>query len=174
MPQGVYLDDLVFSYFFILEEKIECLYYKLPLIEKKVKELCYLTYEEVLIQLGCVDEESPATINIYTSTFENKDLIADGIKEYNKSVDENKQIEYTDYMALLMSGITTIINAITYVLIAFVAISLVVSSIMIGVITLISVQERTKEIGILRAIGASKKDISMSYSTATFCLLKLI
>lgn len=135
-----------------------------------VTDFSDLTYEEVLIQLGCVDEESPATINIYTSTFENKDLIADGIKEYNKNVDENKQIEYTDYMALLMSGITTIINAITYVLIAFVAISLVVSSIMIGVITLISVQERTKEIGILRAIGASKKDVSSMFNAETLII----
>ncbi len=136
----------------------------------EVTDFSDLSYEEVLVSLGCLDEESPSTINIYVSSFENKDIIADAIKEYNKSVDENKQIAYTDYMGLLMSGITTIINAITYVLIAFVAISLVVSSIMIGVITLISVQERTKEIGILRAIGASKKDVSSMFNAETLII----
>ena len=89
------------------------------------------------------------------------------IAEYNKTVPEEKQIDYTDYVALLMSSITTIIDAITYVLIAFVAISLVVSSIMIGIITYISVLERTKEIGILRAIGASKKDIRRVFNAET-------
>lgn len=136
----------------------------------EVTDFSDLSYEEVLVSLGCLDEESPSTINIYVSSFENKDIIADAIKEYNKSVDESKQIAYTDYMGLLMSGITTIINAITYVLIAFVAISLVVSSIMIGVITLISVQERTKEIGILRAIGASKKDVSSMFNAETLII----
>lgn len=129
-----------------------------------------LSYEEVLIKLGCLDEEVPSTINIYVSSFENKDIITDAIKKYNNSVEENQKIAYTDYMGLLMSGITTIINAITYVLIAFVAISLIVSSIMIGVITLISVQERTKEIGILRAIGASKKDVSSMFNAETLII----
>ena len=129
-----------------------------------------LTYEELLVQLGCLDEESPSTINIYVSTFEHKDIINSEIEKYNNSVEKEKQIAYTDYMGLLMSGITTIINAITYVLIAFVAISLVVSSIMIGVITLISVQERTKEIGILRAIGASKKDVSSMFNAETLII----
>lgn len=136
----------------------------------KLTDFSDKTYDEVLVQLGCLDEDSPFRINIYSSSFENKDLITDAIDNYNESVDENKQISYTDYMGLLMSGITTIINAITYVLIAFVAISLVVSSIMIGVITLISVQERTKEIGILRAIGASKKDVSSMFNAETLII----
>ena len=125
------------------------------------------TYESNLRELGVVDIESPATINIYASTFENKDLIEAEIAKYNKNLDELEKITYTDYVGLMMSSITIIINAITYVLIAFVAISLVVSSIMIGVITLISVQERTKEIGILRAIGASKKNVSSMFNAET-------
>ena len=125
------------------------------------------TYEENLIMLGCLDLKEPAAISLYASTFESKDVIEEAITEYNKSLDELEQIKYTDYVGLMMSSITSIINAITYVLIAFVAISLVVSSIMIGVITLISVQERTKEIGILRAIGASKKNVSSMFNAET-------
>jgi len=125
------------------------------------------TYEENLIELGCVELDSPASINIYASSFENKDIIEETIADYNDTVDELAQIKYTDYVGLIMSSVTTIINAITYVLIAFVAISLVVSSIMIGVITLISVQERTKEIGILRAIGASKRNVSSMFNAET-------
>ena len=125
------------------------------------------TYEDNLEMLGYVDKSVPTSISIYASTFADKDAIADLITSYNESVDEEHQISYTDYVALLMSSITTIINAISYVLIAFVAISLVVSSIMIGIITYISVLERTKEIGILRAIGASKKDISRVFNAET-------
>ena len=126
------------------------------------------TYEDNLKTLGYVDIDSPTAINIYASTFENKDEIAALITEYNNSVeDENDEINYTDYVALLMSSITLVINAISYVLIAFVSVSLVVSSIMIGIITYISVLERTKEIGILRAIGASKKDISRIFNAET-------
>ncbi len=125
------------------------------------------TYEENLIALGCVDLDSPSSINIYASSFEDKDRIEAEITAYNDSVDEMHQIRYTDYVGLMMSSVTSIINAITYVLIAFVAISLVVSSIMIGVITLISVQERTKEIGILRAIGASKRNVSSMFNAET-------
>ena len=125
------------------------------------------TYEDNLKLLGDVDLASPKTINIYASTFADKDAIADAIEQYNNSVSEDDQIDYTDYVALLMSSVTTIINAISYVLIAFVAISLVVSSIMIGIITYISVLERTKEIGILRAIGASKRDISRVFNAET-------
>ena len=125
------------------------------------------TYEENLLDMGYVDLESPATINIYASTFENKDIITDAIENYNADVEELKKIKYTDYLGIMMSSITTIINAITYVLIAFVAISLIVSSIMIAVITLISVQERTKEIGILRSIGASKRDVSGMFNAET-------
>ena len=128
------------------------------------------TLKDTLKKLGYVDLETPSTINLYASTFENKDKIADAIKAYNDSVDEGDQISYTDMVALLMSSITTIINAISYVLIAFVAISLVVSSIMIGIITYISVLERTKEIGILRAIGASKRDVSRVFNAETFII----
>ena len=117
--------------------------------------------------LGNVSLDSPNSINLYCDTFEDKDSISALITEYNKTVPEEKQINYTDYVALLMSSVTTIVDAITYVLIAFVAISLVVSSIMIGIITYISVLERTKEIGILRAIGASKKDIRRVFNAET-------
>ena len=125
------------------------------------------TLKDVLKRLGYIDLDNPSTINIYAATFEDKDAIADAIKHYNETVDEEDQIEYTDIVALLMSSITSIINVISYVLIAFVAISLVVSSIMIGIITYISVLERTKEIGILRAIGASKRDISRVFNAET-------
>jgi len=125
------------------------------------------TYEDNLLAMGYIDLDSPATINIYASSFEEKDTIVDAIEDYNNDVEELQKIKYTDYLGIMMSSITTIINAITYVLIAFVAISLIVSSIMIGVITLISVQERTKEIGILRAIGASKKNVSRMFNAET-------
>jgi len=133
----------------------------------EVLEFSDSTYEKNLIILGCVDLDSPATINLYASSFANKDVIEEAIAEYNEGVDDLEEITYTDYVGLMMSSITTIINAITYVLIAFVAVSLIVSSIMIGVITLISVQERTKEIGILRAIGASKKNVSSLFNAET-------
>jgi putative ABC transport system permease protein len=125
------------------------------------------SYDQNLLNMGYVMLDSPATINIYASSFENKDIITDAIKDYNDDVEELKRIKYTDYLGIMMSSITTIINAITYVLIAFVSVSLVVSSIMIGVITLISVQERTKEIGILRAIGASKRNVSSMFNAET-------
>ena len=120
-----------------------------------------------LKKLGYTDLDSPKTINIYCSSFENKDAVAKAIEHYNDSVPDDDEISYTDLVALLMSSITSIINVISYVLIAFVAISLVVSSIMIGIITYISVLERTKEIGILRAIGASKKDVSRVFNAET-------
>ncbi len=132
-----------------------------------VLEFSDSTYDDNLRSLGYVDLDSPASINLYASSFENKDVIEDAIADYNAGVDEFRQITYTDYVGLMMSSVTSIINAITYVLIAFVAISLIVSSIMIGVITLISVQERTKEIGILRAIGASKKNVSRMFNAET-------
>ncbi len=133
----------------------------------EIMEFSESTYELNLLSMGYVNLEEPAAINIYASSFENKDVITDAIADYNKDVDELQQIKYTDFLGIMMSSITTIINAITYVLIAFVAISLIVSSIMIGVITLISVQERTKEIGILRAIGASKKNVSSMFNAET-------
>lgn len=128
------------------------------------------TYENNLTAMGYVDLDDPGTINLYASSFENKDVITDEIENYNNSVGEMEQIQYTDYIGLMMSSITTIINTITYVLIAFVAISLIVSSIMIGVITLISVQERTKEIGILRSIGASKREVCSMFNAETIII----
>lgn len=125
------------------------------------------SYNGNLRKIGYVDLSDPSSINIYTSSFEDKDEIARLISEYNSRVEEADKITYTDYVAMLMSSITTIINAISYVLIAFVAISLVVSSIMIGIITYISVLERTKEIGVLRAIGASKRDVSRVFNAET-------
>ena len=128
------------------------------------------TYEDNLTQLGYVNLDMPSAINLYASTFENKDVIEDAISEYNDSVDEMAKIQYTDYIGIMMSSVTTIIHTISYVLIAFVAISLIVSSIMIGVITLISVQERTKEIGILRAIGASKREVCSMFNAETIII----
>lgn len=133
----------------------------------KVMKASEATYEGNLQKLGYVDLDDPASINLYASSFENKDVLEEVIHEYNEGVDDLHKISYTDYIGIMMSSVTTIINAITYVLIAFVAVSLVVSSIMIGVITLISVQERTKEIGILRAIGASKKNVSSMFNAET-------
>ena len=140
---------------------------QLALYYDEVTEFSESTLEENLRILGAVELDDPATINLYASSFENKDILESYIADYNKSVEELKQIRYTDYVGLIMSAVTTIIDAITYVLIAFVAISLVVSSIMIGVITLISVQERTKEIGILRALGASKRNVSSLFNAET-------
>lgn len=130
------------------------------------------TYEGNLEKMGVVDLDSPSTISIYPKDFESKDAIATSIENYNqKQRNDGKEenvITYTDLVGTMMSSVSTIIDAISYVLIAFVAISLVVSSIMIGIITYISVLERTKEIGILRSIGASKKDISRVFNAETF------
>ncbi len=142
-------------------------YAQLAAYYDNLMEFSETTYEDNLKAMGDLDLESPATINIYASSFENKDIIEAAITKYNDGVEEIKKIKYTDYVGLMMSSVTTIIDAITYVLIAFVSISLIVSSIMIGVITLISVQERTKEIGILRAIGASKRDVSSMFNAET-------
>ena len=125
------------------------------------------TYDSMLLTLGDAEKASPASIHFYAKDFESKENIENFIKTYNESVDEDKQLQYTDLVGLLMSSISTIINVISYVLIAFVSISLVVSSIMIGIITYISVLERTKEIGILRSIGASKRDISRVFNAET-------
>lgn len=126
------------------------------------------TYDGNMEKFGKVDKTKPSAISIYTDSFENKDKITEEIKKYNDKQKEEDKITYTDFVGLLMSSVTTIINAITYVLIAFVSISLIVSSIMIAIITYISVLERTKEIGILRAIGASKKDVSRVFKAETF------
>ena len=117
--------------------------------------------------MGAGDKNTPTQILIYAKDFESKQKITDLIEEYNKTHSEAQKIEYTDYIGMLLTGVSKIVNIVSYVLIAFVAISLVVSSIMIGVITYISVLERTKEIGILRAIGASKKDISNVFNAET-------
>ncbi|MBO5358508.1 MAG: ABC transporter ATP-binding protein/permease [Clostridia bacterium] len=136
----------------------------------EVLEFSNSSYDTNLVKLGYVELDTPSTINIYASSFENKDIIEAAITDYNKSVEDLQKISYTDYLGIMMSSITTIINAITYVLMAFVAVSLIVSSIMIGVITLISVQERTKEIGILRAIGASKRNVSSMFNAETIII----
>lgn len=124
-------------------------------------------YDTNLETLGYADFDDPSSVKLYAKTFEDKDEISNAIAEYNDGVSEEDQIKYTDYVALLMSSITDIISGISYLLIAFVGISLVVSSIMIGIITYISVLERTREIGILRAIGASKLDISTVFNAET-------
>lgn len=125
------------------------------------------TLEDNLETFGAIDPGTPSSINIYAKSFEDKEIIADAIDDYNSKAAEDDQISYTDYVALLMSGVNTMINAVSYGLIAFVSISLIVSSIMIGIITYISVLERTKEIGILRSVGASKKDISRVFNAET-------
>ncbi len=128
------------------------------------------TLDSNLKLLGDAEKAKPASINFYPIDFESKDAIIKFIDDYNDAAEETDKLKYTDMMGLLMSSVTTIINAITYVLIAFVSISLIVSAIMIGVITLISVQERTKEIGILRAIGASKRNVSSMFNAETMII----
>ena len=127
------------------------------------------TYEDNMTKLGYSELAKPASINLYCAEFADKDEITKLIDKYNTDYPDS-EITYTDYIGIMLSSVTKIINAITYVLIAFVAISLIVSSIMIGIITYISVLERTKEIGILRSIGASKKDISRVFNAETFII----
>ena len=125
------------------------------------------TYEGNLSLMGVSDLKRPSVINIYPKDFEAKETVAELIDDYNSAAAENEKITYTDYIGLMLSSVTTIINAISYILIAFISISLIVSSIMIGIITYISVLERTKEIGILRAMGASKRDVSRVFNAET-------
>jgi len=132
------------------------------------KENASATYETNLLKLGIVDLDDPASIELYPIDFEAKDEITNIINEYNKGKTEEEKLVYTDLVGVMMDSVTTIINAISYILMAFVSISLIVSSIMIAIITYISVIERTKEIGILRAIGASKKDVSRVFNAETF------
>lgn len=138
----------------------------------KYKEQSSKTYEDMLIELGSVDLEKPSAIYMYAKDFKAKDEIKSIIDDYNKKQKkqgkENNVIHYNDLVGMLMSSVTSIVDMISYVLIGFVSISLIVSSIMIGIITYISVLERTKEIGILRAIGASKKDVSRVFNAETF------
>ncbi len=128
------------------------------------------SYEDNMKAFGKVGYDAPSSISLYTDSFENKDKLADCIKAYNENAEENAKITYTDYVAMLTSSLTTIIDGISYVLVAFVSISLIVSCIMIGIITHISVMERTKEIGILRALGASKANISQVFNAETFII----
>lgn len=128
------------------------------------------SYEDNMEAFGKVSYDAPASISIYTDSFEDKEAVSDCISNYNETVDEDSQITYTDYVELMTSSLTSIVDVISYVLIAFVAVSLIVSCIMIGIITHISVLERTKEIGILRAMGASKRNISQVFNAETFII----
>lgn len=151
---------------------------KMNMDEKELSELMMSlmttetsSYEGNLKKLEYADEDKPYAINIYPKDFESKQNVINILDAYNnnmKKIDEDKVISYTDYVGTLMSSVTDIINTISYVLVAFVAISLIVSSIMIGVITYISVLERKKEIGILRAMGASKSNVSQVFNAETF------
>jgi len=128
------------------------------------------TLEANLEKMGVSNPDKPASVLIYPKDFESKNRITAKIEAYNAQVGEDRAVSYTDYVGLLMDSVTTIVNAISYVLVAFVAISLVVSSIMIGIITYISVLERTKEIGILRSIGASRRDVSRVFNAETLII----
>ena len=127
-------------------------------------------YDDNMTAFGVVSLDAPSSIALYCDSFEDKDSISACIEEYNQTASEENKITYTDYVGLLLSSVTTIVNVISYVLIAFVGVSLVVSSIMIGIITYISVLERTKEIGILRAIGASKRNVSQVFLSEAFII----
>ena len=140
---------------------------EMTLFMKNYSENMTASYEENIMKLGVAELDNPDTISIYPKDFDSKEEIVKIIKEYNKGKKKSEQIEYTDIVGIMMSSVQTIVNVISAVLIAFVAISLIVSSIMIAIITYISVIERTKEIGILRAIGASKKDISRVFNAET-------
>lgn len=135
---------------------------------RQFNESATATYDDILAKLGVVNFDNPTAIHFYATSFNNKEKLKKLIDEYNSQAEQSKVISYTDEIALLMSSVMTMINMITLVLVGFVAISLVVSSIMISIITYISVLERTKEIGILRALGASKKDVSRIFTAETF------
>ena len=128
------------------------------------------SYQDNLTRMGVADLNDPSGINLYPIDFEAKDKIAAIIDDYNAKLPEESRLSYTDYIGLMISSITTIINTVSYILIAFVAVSLIVSSIMIGIITYISVLERTREIGVLRSIGASKRDISRVFNAETLTI----
>lgn len=132
------------------------------------KDTANASYEQVLNKIGVIDLDNPTAVNLYPKDFDAKEEIIKIIDDYNEKQNDENIINYSDVVGLMISGVSTIIDVISYVLIAFVSISLIVSSIMIGIITYISVLERTKEIGILRAIGASKKDISRVFNAETF------
>ena len=136
--------------------------------QDKINSLVEKSYEGNLKKLGVVDKESPNSIAIYADSFEDKENLIKCIDKYNEQAEEEDKIIYTDYVGMIMSSVSSIIKAVSYVLMGFVGVSLIVSSIMIGIITYISVLERRKEIGILRAIGASKHDISSVFNAETF------
>ena len=128
------------------------------------------TYDSNLTKLGVVDYSTPTKISLYASSFDGKEKLGDLIADYNKKQKKSNVITYNDFIGTMLSSVTSVVNIISYVLIAFVSVSLIVSSIMIGIITYISVLERTKEIGILRSIGASKKDITRVFNAETFII----
>lgn len=128
------------------------------------------TYDSNLTKLGVVDYSNPTKISLYASSFDGKEKLSDLITSYNKKQTKSNVITYNDFIGTMLSSVTSVVNIISYVLIAFVSVSLIVSSIMIGIITYISVLERTKEIGILRSIGASKKDITRVFNAETFII----
>ena len=128
------------------------------------------TYDSNLTKLGVVDYSNPTKISLYASSFDGKEKLGDLIADYNKKQTKSNVITYNDFIGTMLSSVTSVVNIISYVLIAFVSVSLIVSSIMIGIITYISVLERTKEIGILRSIGASKKDITRVFNAETFII----
>jgi putative ABC transport system permease protein len=128
------------------------------------------TYDSNLTKLGVVDYSTPTKISLYASSFDGKEKLSDLITSYNKKQTKSNVITYNDFIGTMLSSVTSVVNIISYVLIAFVSVSLIVSSIMIGIITYISVLERTKEIGILRSIGASKKDITRVFNAETFII----
>ena len=166
---------------FSIDEKAFARAFKMKMNEEELSELFAslmskerTTYENNLKKLDYADLEKPSGINIYPKDFEGNEAITNLLNEYNNKMEaegnEDKVISYTDMVGTLMSSVTTIIDVISYVLVAFVSISLIVSSIMIGVITYISVLERKKEIGILRAIGASKHNVSQVFNAETFII----
>ncbi len=140
---------------------------KAPDYDRFVPEV---TLENTLHTLGSVDYDKPYSVSIYPVSFDSKQKVTDMISDYNSTVSDDDKITYTDYVALMMSSVSVIVDAVTYGLTAFVSISLVVSSIMIGVITYISVLERTKEIGVLRSMGASKRNISNIFTAETLII----
>ncbi len=158
--------EAMFEQFLASDEE----YVKTMLVGVYDKYISSGSYDENMTAFGVISVDAPSSIAIYADSFEDKEKISECIEAYNKKAKEEDKISYVDYVALLMSSVTTIVNVISYVLMAFVAVSLIVSSIMIGIITYISVLERTKEIGILRAIGASKRNISRVFNAETFII----
>ena len=168
-----------FSKAFNVDEKKIASAFKFNLTEEELKRIMTSfasnsekTYSNNLINLGYQDIDDPTMISFYFNSFDSKENFIDFIDKYNDKVKNNgnneDEIKYTDTTGILMSSVKKVVNTVSYVLIAFVSISLVVSSIMIAIITYISVLERTKEIGILRAVGASKKDIAHVFNAETF------